>query len=68
MKPPQDGDVTIVWKNKKAVDIYIVVRTYSTTANLSVLLDAQSGGQRMTNMYFRDVSGDCVVDGDLIRY
>ncbi|EAA4542035.1 DUF2586 family protein [Salmonella enterica] len=42
VKPPQDGDVTIVWKNKKAVDIYIVVRTYEVPLQItiSLLLDA----------------------------
>ena len=42
VKPPQDGDVTIVWKNKKAVDIYIVVRTWEVPLQItiSLLLDA----------------------------
>lgn len=42
VKPPQDGDITIVWKNKKAVDIYIVVRTYEVPLQItiSLLLDA----------------------------
>jgi len=42
VKPPQDGDVTIVWKNKKAVDIYIVVRTYEVPLQITInlLLDA----------------------------
>ena len=37
-----DGDVTIVWKNKKAVDIYIVVRTWEVPLQItiSLLLDA----------------------------
>ncbi|EGO1997383.1 DUF2586 family protein [Salmonella enterica] len=42
VKPPQDGDVSIVWKSKKAVDIYIVVRTYEVPLQItiSLLLDA----------------------------
>ena len=42
VKPPQDGDVTIVWKNKKAVEIYIVVRTWEVPLQItiSLLLDA----------------------------
>lgn len=42
VKPPQDGDVTIVWKSKKAVDIYIVVRTYEVPLQItiSLMLDA----------------------------
>lgn len=42
VKPPQDGDVTIVWKNKKAVDIYVVVRTWEVPLQItiSLLLDA----------------------------
>ncbi|MGE6980732.1 DUF2586 domain-containing protein [Kluyvera intermedia] len=42
VKPPQDGDVTIVWKNKKAVDIYIVVRTYEVPLQITInlMLDA----------------------------
>ncbi|AHF77575.1 Tail sheath protein [Sodalis praecaptivus] len=42
VKPPQDGDVTIVWKSKKAVDIYLVVRTYEVPLQItiSLLLDA----------------------------
>ncbi|KAA1047280.1 DUF2586 domain-containing protein [Pseudocitrobacter sp. 73] len=42
VKPPQDGDVSIVWKTTKAVDIYIVVRIYETplTITISLLLDA----------------------------
>lgn len=42
VKPPQDGDVTIVWKSKKAVDIYIVVRTYEVPLQITInlMLDA----------------------------
>lgn len=42
VKPPQDGDVSIVWKTKKAVEIYIVVRTYEVPLQItiSLLLDA----------------------------
>ncbi|EMW0834324.1 DUF2586 family protein [Enterobacter roggenkampii] len=42
VKPPQDGDVTIVWKNKKAVEIYLVVRTWEVPLQItiSLLLDA----------------------------
>lgn len=41
-KPPQDGDVAIVWKSKKAVDIYIVVRTYEVPLQITInlMLDA----------------------------
>lgn len=42
VKPPQDGDVSIVWKSKKAVEIYIVVRTWEVPLQItiSLLLDA----------------------------
>ncbi|HBW7198410.1 TPA: DUF2586 family protein [Klebsiella pneumoniae] len=42
VKPPQDGDVAIVWKSKKAVDIYIVVRTYEVPLQITInlMLDA----------------------------
>jgi hypothetical protein len=42
VKSPQDGDVSIVWKSKKAVEIYIVVRTYEVPLQItiSLLLDA----------------------------
>ena len=42
VKPPQDGDVTIAWKSKKAVDIYIVVRTYEVPLQITInlMLDA----------------------------
>lgn len=42
VKAPQDGDVTIVWKNKKTVDIYIVVRTYEVPLQITInlLLDS----------------------------
>ena len=42
VKPPQEGDVTIVWKNKKTVDIYLVVRTLEVPLQItiSLLLDA----------------------------
>jgi hypothetical protein len=38
VKPPQDGDVTIVWQNKKAVSIYMVVRTYEVPLQISISL------------------------------
>ena len=38
VKPPQEGDVTIVWKSKKAVDIYIVVRTYEVPLQITINL------------------------------
>lgn len=46
VKPPQDGDVAIVWKNTKAVDIYIVVRIFETPLQItiSLLLDASLEG------------------------
>ncbi|MGO0180019.1 DUF2586 domain-containing protein, partial [Citrobacter freundii] len=46
VKPPQDGDVTIVWKNKKTVDIYLVVRTWEVPLQItiSLLLDASLEG------------------------
>lgn len=42
VKPPQDGDVSIVWKSKKVVEIYIVVRTWEVPLQItiSLLLDA----------------------------
>lgn len=42
VRPPQDGDVSIVWKNTKAVDVYIVVRIFETPLQItiSLLLDA----------------------------
>jgi len=38
VKPPQDGDVQIVWKSKKHVDIYIVVRPYEVPLQISISL------------------------------
>lgn len=38
VKPPQDGDVTIVWKSKKTVEIYIVVRTYEVPLQITINL------------------------------
>ncbi|EMC4188865.1 DUF2586 domain-containing protein [Cronobacter sakazakii] len=38
VKPPQDGDVSIVWKTKKQVEIYIVVRTYEMPLQISISL------------------------------
>lgn len=38
VKTPQDGDVKIVWKTKKAVEIYIVVRTYEMPLQISISL------------------------------
>ncbi|EPU0993208.1 DUF2586 family protein, partial [Cronobacter turicensis] len=38
VKPPQDGDVSIVWKTKKQVEIYIVVRTYEVPLQISISL------------------------------
>jgi hypothetical protein len=38
VKPPQDGDVTIAWKSKKSVNIYIVVRTYEVPLQISISL------------------------------
>lgn len=37
-KPPQDGDVQIVWKTKKHVEIYIVVRTYEVPLQITISL------------------------------
>ncbi|MEY0965505.1 DUF2586 domain-containing protein [Providencia alcalifaciens] len=44
-KPPQDGDVVIVWKTKNTVEIYITVRTYECPKGItvSILLDASLG-------------------------
>ena len=41
-KPPQEGDVVIVWKTKNTVEIYITVRTYECPKGItvSILLDA----------------------------
>lgn len=38
VKPPKDGDVSIVWKNKKSVEIYIVVRTWEVPLQISISL------------------------------
>lgn len=38
VKPPQDGDVKIVWKSKKHVEIYIVVRLYEVALQISISL------------------------------
>ena len=38
VKPPQDGDVQIVWKSKKHVEIYIVVRLYEVPLQISISL------------------------------
>ncbi|MDI6433989.1 DUF2586 domain-containing protein [Cronobacter turicensis] len=38
VKPPQDGDVSIVWKTKKQVEIYVVVRTYEVPLQISISL------------------------------
>lgn len=38
VKPPQDGDVKIVWKSKKHVEIYIVVRLYEVPLQISISL------------------------------
>ena len=42
VKPPQDGDVSIVWKTKKSVEIYIVIRTYEVPLQITIglMLDA----------------------------
>lgn len=38
VKPPKDGDVQIVWKTKKRVEIYIVLRPYEVPLQISVSL------------------------------
>lgn len=38
VKPPQDGDVKIVWKSKKHVEVYIVVRLYEVPLQISISL------------------------------
>lgn len=38
VKAPQDGDVKIVWKTKKHVEIYIVVRLYEMPLQISISL------------------------------
>ena len=38
VKPPQDGDVKIVWKTNKRVEIYIVVRIYEVPLQISISL------------------------------
>jgi len=38
VKPPKDGDVQIVWKTKKYVEIYIVLRPYEVPLQISVSL------------------------------
>lgn len=41
VKPPQEGDVTITWKNKNSVEVYITVRTYECPKGITIgiLLD-----------------------------
>lgn len=48
VRPPQDGDVTIVWKSPTQVEIYIVVRTYECPKGITVslLLDAGAAGSK----------------------
>lgn len=38
VKPPKEGDVKIVWKTKKHVEIYIVLRPYEVPLQISVSL------------------------------
>ncbi|MEH3539067.1 DUF2586 family protein, partial [Enterobacter roggenkampii] len=38
VKPPQDGDVKIVWKTNKRVEIYIVVRIFEVPLQISISL------------------------------
>lgn len=38
VKAPQDGDVQIVWKTKKHVEIYIVVRLYEVPLQITISL------------------------------
>ncbi|WP_318365978.1 DUF2586 domain-containing protein [Enterobacter sp.] len=38
VKPPQDGDVQIVWITKKHVEIYIVLRIYEMPLQISISL------------------------------
>lgn len=38
VKPPQDGDVKIVWKTSKRVEIYIVVRIFEVPLQISISL------------------------------
>lgn len=42
VKPPKDGDVSILWKTKKSVEIYIVIRTYEVPLQITIglMLDA----------------------------
>ncbi|QCT18487.1 DUF2586 domain-containing protein [Jejubacter calystegiae] len=46
VKPPQDGDVTIVWKSSTQVEIYIVVRPYECPKGItvSIVLDTSLAG------------------------
>lgn len=45
VKPPVSGDVTITWKTKEQVEIYILVRTYECPKGITVslLLDSSDG-------------------------
>ncbi len=38
VKPPKEGDVKIVWKTKKHVEIYIVLRPYEVPLQISISL------------------------------
>ncbi len=38
VKPPKDGDVKIVWKSRKHVEIYIVLRPFEVPLQISVSL------------------------------
>ena len=38
VKPPKDGDVKIVWKTRKHVEIYIVLRPFDVPLQISVSL------------------------------
>ncbi len=46
VKPPVDGDVTIVWKSATQVEIYLVVRPYECPKGITVslLLDTSLTG------------------------
>ncbi|HHY7627987.1 TPA: DUF2586 family protein, partial [Escherichia coli] len=39
VKPPQDGDITIVWTSSTHVQIYIVVRPYESAKAIGVSIE-----------------------------
>lgn len=46
VKSPKDGDVTIVWKTRKKVEVYVVIRPYEMPLEITInmMLDASLEG------------------------